>query len=159
MIEMAEKYKILSTFIKDLSSETPNVESYLYTKDNISKYELDIDINSKPLKNKLIEVNTTLKFKDKTQNEKKSYFEIVYAIIVRIEDEVKEKKDLQKIILCDIQNEIFPNLEKILIKVLTDSGFPGVKFEKKVDFTKLFNEKFNWNNFFFDFFLKILCGV
>ena len=140
---MAEKYKILSTFIKDLSSETPNVESYLYTKDNISKYELDIDINSKPLKNKLIEVNTTLKFKDKTQNEKKSYFEIVYAIIVRIEDEVKEKKDLQKIILCDIQNEIFPNLEKILIKVLTDSGFPGVKFEKKVDFTKLFNEKFN----------------
>ena len=143
MIEMAEKYKILSTFIKDLSSETPNVESYLYTKDNISKYELDIDINSKPLKNKLIEVNTTLKFKDKTQNEKKSYFEIVYAIIVRIEDEVKEKKDLQKIILCDIQNEIFPNLEKILIKVLTDSGFPGVKFEKKVDFTKLFNEKFN----------------
>jgi len=159
MIEMAEKYKILSTFIKDLSSETPNVESYLYTKDNISKYELDIDINSKPLKNKLIEVNTTLKFKDKTQNEKKSYFEIVYAIIVRIEDEVKEKKDLQKIILCDVQNEIFPNLEKILIKVLTDSGFPGVKFEKKVDFTKLFNEKFNWNNFFFDFFLKILCGV
>tara|TARA_A100001011_G_scaffold361564_1_gene409767 strand:+ start:1415 stop:1846 length:432 start_codon:yes stop_codon:yes gene_type:complete len=143
MIEMAEKYKILSTFIKDLSSETPNVESYLYTKDNISKYELDIDINSKPLKNKLIEVNTTLKFKDKTQNEKKSYFEIVYAIIVRIEDEVKEKKDLQKIILCDVQNEIFPNLEKILIKVLTDSGFPGVKFEKKVDFTKLFNEKFN----------------
>ena len=140
---MAEKYKILSTFIKDLSSETPNVESYLYTKDNISKYELDIDINSKPLKNKLIEVNTTLKFKDKTQNEKKSYFEIVYAIIVRIEDEVKEKKDLQKIILCDVQNEIFPNLEKILIKVLTDSGFPGVKFEKKVDFTKLFNEKFN----------------
>ena len=143
MIEMAEKYKILSTFIKDLSSETPNVESYLYTKDNISKYELDIDINSKPLKNKLIEINTTLKFKDKTQNEKKSYFEIVYAIIVRIEDEIKEKKDLQKIILCDVQNEVFPNLEKILIKVLTDSGFPGVKFEKKVDFTKLFNEKFN----------------
>ena len=143
MIEMAEKYKILSTFIKDLSSETPNVESYLYTKDNISKYELDIDINSKPLKNKLIEVNTTLKFKDKTQNEKKSYFEIVYAIIVRIEDEVKEKKDLQKIILCDVQNEVFPNLEKILIRTLTDSGFPGVKFEKKVNFTKLFNEKFN----------------
>ena len=143
MIEMAEKYKILSTFIKDLSSETPNVESYLYTKDNISKYELDIDINSQPLKNKLIQVNTTLKFQDKTQNEKKSYFEIVYAIIVRIENEIKEKKDLQKIILCDVQNEVFPNLEKILIKVLTDSGFPGVKFEKKVDFTKLFNEKFN----------------
>tara|TARA_Y100001958_G_scaffold97185_1_gene66986 strand:- start:635 stop:1066 length:432 start_codon:yes stop_codon:yes gene_type:complete len=143
MIGMAEKYKILSTYIKDLSSETPDVESYLYTKDNISKYELDIDINSKPLKNKLIEVNTKLKFQDKTQSEKKSYFEIVYAIIIRIENEIKEKKDLQKIILCDVQNEIFPNLEKILIKTLADSGFPGVKFEKRVDFTKLFNEKFN----------------
>ena len=92
---MTEKYKILSSYIKDLSSETPNVESYLYTKDNISKYELDIDINSKPLKNKLIEVNTTLKFQDKTQSEKKSYFEIVYAIIIRIENEIKEKKELQ----------------------------------------------------------------
>ena len=143
MIGMAEKYKILSTYIKDLSSETPDVESYLYTKDNISKYELDIDINSKPLKNKLIEVNTKLKFQDKTKSEKKSYFEIVYAIIIRIENEIKEKKDLQKIILCDVQNEVFPNLEKILIRTLTDSGFPGVKFDKKVDFTKLFNEKFN----------------
>lgn len=140
---MSEKFKILSGFIKDLSSETPNVESYLYTKDNISKYELDIDINSKPLKNKLIEVITTLKFHDKKQIEKKSYFEVIYSSIIKIGDEIKEKKDLQKIILCDVQNEIFPKLEKILINMITDSGYPGVKFEKKVDFTKLFNEKFN----------------
>ena len=140
---MSEKFKILSGYIKDLSSETPNVESYLYTKDNISKYELDIDINSKPLKNKLIEVNTTLKFQDKKQIEKKSYFELVYSSIVKIEDEIKEKKDLQKIILCDVQNEIFPKLEKILINMITDSGYSGIKFDKKVDFTKLFNEKFN----------------
>ncbi len=140
---MSEKFKILSGYIKDLSSETPNVESYLYTKDNISKYELDIDINSKPLKNKLIEVNTTLKFQDKKQVEKKSYFEVVYTSIIKIGDDVKEKKDLQKIILCDAQNEIFPKLEKILINIISDSGYPGIKFEKKVDFTKLFNEKFN----------------
>ena len=140
---MSEKYKILSGYVKDLSSETPNVESYLYTKDNISKYELDIDINSKPLKDKLIEINTTLKFQDKSQTEKKSYFEIVYSSIVKIGEDVKEKKELQKIILCDIQNEIFPKLEKILINMITDSGYPGVKFDKKVDFTKLFNEKFN----------------
>ena len=94
---MIKKYKILGQYIKDLSSETPNVESFLYTKDNISKYELDIDINSKPLKNKLIEVNTTLKFQDKKQVEKKSYFEVVYSSIVKIGDEIKEKKDLQKI--------------------------------------------------------------
>ena len=140
---MAEKYKILSTYIKDLSSETPNVESYLYTKDNISKYELDIDINSKPLKNKLIEVNTTLKFQNKNTVEKKSYFEVVYSSVVKIDDEVREKKDLQKIILCDVQNEIFPKLEKILLNMITDSGYSGIKFDKKVDFTKLFNEKFN----------------
>ncbi len=140
---MSNKFKILSGYIKDLSSETPNVESYLYTKDNISKYELDIDINSKALKNKLIEINTTLKFQDKKHIEKKSYFEVVYSSIVKIENEIKEKKELQKIILCDVQNEIFPKLEKILINMITDSGYPGINFEKKVDFTKLFNEKFN----------------
>tara|TARA_B100001115_G_C15814472_1_gene404197 strand:+ start:459 stop:890 length:432 start_codon:yes stop_codon:yes gene_type:complete len=143
MIKMSNKFKILSGYIKDLSSETPNVESYLYTKDNISKYELDIDINSKALKNKLIEINTTLKFQDKKHIEKKSYFEVVYSSIVKIENEIKEKKELQKIILCDVQNEIFPKLEKILINMITDSGYPGINFEKKVDFTKLFNEKFN----------------
>ena len=140
---MSEKYKILSGYVKDLSSETPNVESYLYTKDNVSKYELDIDINSKPLKDKLIEVNTTLKFQDKSQTEKKSYFEVIYSSVVKIGDDIKEKKELQKIILCDVQNEIFPKLEKILINMISDSGYPGVKFDKKVDFTKLFNEKFN----------------
>ena len=140
---MSEKYKILSSFIKDMSSETPNVESYLFTKDNISKYELDIDINSNPLKNKLIEVNTCLKFHDKTKQEKKSYFEVIYTSVVRIEDVVKEKKDLQKIVLCDVPTEIYTKLEKILLNLLSDSGYPGVKFEKKVDFNKLFKEKFN----------------
>jgi preprotein translocase subunit SecB len=140
---MIEKYKILSSFIKDMSSETADVESYFFTKDNISKYELDIDINSKPIKNKLIEVNTSLKFQNKTKQEKKSYFEVVYTSVVRIEDNVKEKKDLQKIILCDVPTEIYTKLEKILLNVLSDSGYPGVKFEKKVDFNKLFKEKFN----------------
>ncbi len=140
---MSEKYKILSSFIKDMSSETPDVESFLFTKDNISKYELDIDINSNPLKNKLIEVNTCLKFHDKTKQEKKSYFEVIYTSVVRIEDVVKEKKDLQKIILCDVPTEIYTKLEKILLNLLSDSGYPGVKFDKKIDFNNLFKEKFN----------------
>jgi len=140
---MSKKYKILSSFIKDMSSETPNVESYLFTKDNISKYELDIDINSNPLKNKLIEVNTCLKFNNKTKQEKKSYFEVIYTSIVRIEDGVKEKKDLQKIILCDVPTEIYEKLEKILLNILSDSGYPGIKFDKKINFNKLFTEKFN----------------
>ena len=140
---MTKKYKILSSFIKDMSSETPDVESYLFTKDNISKYELDIDINSNPLKNKLIEVNTCLKFHDKTKQEKKSYFEVIYTSVVRIEDVVKEKKDLQKIVLCDVPTEIYTKLEKILLNLLSESGYSGVKFEKKIDFNKLFKEKFN----------------
>ena len=140
---MTEKYKILSNYVKDMSSETPDVESFLFTKDNINKYELDIDISSKPLKNKLIEVNTNLKFQNKYKPDKKSYFEVVYASIVTIEETVKDKKELQKIILCDIQNEIYPKLEKILLNLLIDSGYPGVKFDKKVDFNKLFSEKFN----------------
>ena len=140
---MSEKYKILSSFIKDMSSETPDVESYLFTKDNISKYELDIDISSNPLKNKLIEVNTCLKFHDKTKQEKKSYFEVIYTSVVRIDDIVKEKKDLKKIILCDVPTEIYTKLEKILLNLLSDSGYPGVKFDKKIDFNNLFKEKFN----------------
>ena len=140
---MTEKFKILANYIKDLSSETADVETYLFVKENISKYHLDIDITSKALKNKLIEVNTTLKFQDKDANEKKSYYEIVYATIIRVDDDVKEKKDLEKIILCDVQNKIYPDIEKSLLNLLHNSGYPGVKFEKKVDFESLYNQKIN----------------
>jgi len=140
---MTKKYKILGKYIKDLSSETPDVETYLYVRDNISNYQLDINITSKALKNKLIEINTTFKFLDKENNKKKSYFEIVYSTIIKPDDEVKEKKELEKIILCDVQNEIYPQLEKSLIDILHNSGYPNVKFEKKVDFDDLYNQRFN----------------
>ena len=140
---MTKKYKILGKYIKDLSSETPDIETYLYVRDNISNYQLDINITSKALKNKLIEINTTFKFLDKENNKKKSYFEIVYSTIIKPDDEVKEKKELEKIILCDVQNEIYPQLEKSLIDILHNSGYPDVKFEKKVDFDNLYNQRFN----------------
>ena len=136
------KFKILAEFIKDMSSETPDVQSYLFVKDHISKYNLTIDITSKPSKNKLIEVNTTLKFQDKEPNKKKSHFEIIYASIVKIDQEIKDKKELEKIILCDVQNQIYPNIEKAFTNLLINSGYKGVSF-KKVDFNKLYNEKFN----------------
>ena len=128
---MTKKFKILGKFIKDMSSETPNVETYIFVKDYISKYQLNIDINSKALKDKMIQVNTVLKFEDKEERKKKSYFEINYATIVKINDEVKEKNELEKIILCDVQNEIDPELEKSLLDLLHNSGYPGIKFEKK----------------------------
>jgi len=140
---MTEKYKILTQYIKDISGETPNIETYLFVKDKISKYHLNIDIVSKALKNKLIEINTTLKFEDKEANEKKSYFEIVYATVISVDKELKEKKDLQKIILCDVQNIIYPNIEKAFLNLIHDSGYPEIKFDKKVDFEKLYNERFN----------------
>ena len=140
---MTEKFKILAKYIKDMSSETPDIETFLFVKDNISKYHLNIDITSKPLKNKLVEVNTILKFQDKEENTKKSYFEIIYVSIVKIEDEVKDKKDMEKIILCEVQNIIYPDLEKSFLNLVHNSGFPNIKLEKKIDFNKLYNEKFN----------------
>ena len=140
---MTEKFKILANYIKDLSSETADVETYLFVKENISKYHLDIDITSKALKNKLIEVNTTLKFHDKDANDKKSYYEIVYASIIRVDDDVKEKKDLEKIILCEVPTKIYTKLETAFLNLVNNSGHPEVKLEKKVDFEKLFNERFN----------------
>ena len=140
---MTKNYKILAKFIKDMSSETPDAETFIFVKDNISKYHLNIDIKSKALKNKMIEINTIFKFEDKEKNQKKSYFEINFATIVKIDDEVKEKKELEKIILCDAQVEIYSDLEKSFLDLVHNSGYPKVKFEKKIDFVNLYNQRFN----------------
>ena len=140
---MTEKFKILTNYIKDMSSETKDVETFLFVKENISKYQLNIDITSKALKNKLIEVDITLKFEDKEKNEKKSHYEIIYSAVIRVNDDVKDKKDLEKIVLCDVPNSIYPNLEKVFLNVMHDSGHPDIKLEKKIDFNKLYSEKFN----------------
>jgi len=140
---MTENFKILAEFVKDISSETPSIQGYIFVKENISKYRLNIDINSNPLKNKMIEVTTTLKFEDKEPNEMKSYFEIVYATVVMVDVGIKDKKDLEKIILCDVQNKIYPNLEKTFLDLLHNSGFPEVKIDKKIDFTQLYKQRSN----------------
>jgi len=140
---MTENFKILTEFVKDISSETPDVQTYIFVKDTISKYHLDIGISSKPLKNKLIEVNTTLKFEDKELNQKKSHFEMTYASIVKIDEKVKDEKELKKILLCDVQNKISSNMQKIFLNMLHDSGYPEVRFDKKIDFNKLYEEGSN----------------
>jgi len=140
---MTEKYKVIGKYIKDMSSETPNIETYLFVRENLSKYHLGIDITSKPLKNKHVEVNTTLKFEDKNQSKLKSHFEIIFATIVKINENVKEKKELEKIILCDVQNEVYSFFEKSFLDLLHNSGYPGIKFEKKIDFENLYKQKFN----------------
>ena len=138
---MTEKYKILGKYIKDLSSETKDIETYLFVRDNISKYQLGIDIAAKPLKNKTIEVDTTLKFEDKEESQKKAYFEIVFSTIVKVSDDVKEKKEMEQILLSDVQTKIYPDLKKSFLDLLHNSGYPGIKFEKKIDFENLYKSK------------------
>ena len=140
---MTDKYKILGKYIKDMSSGTPDVETYIFVKDRISKYQLSIDISSKPLKNKMVEISTILKFTDKEQSKKKSYFEINFSTIIKINDDISDKKDLEKIILCEVPKEIYPDLEKTLLNLLHNSGYPNIKFEKKIDFEQLYNQRLN----------------
>ena len=140
---MSENYKIMSKYIKDISGETPDIETYLYVKDYISKYQLNIDINSKPLKAQIIEINTLLKFHDNSESKKKSLFEITYSTVIKLDKEVKDKTVLQKIVLCDVPKEVYPEMEKALLNLLHTSGYPEIKFEKKVDFEELYKKNFN----------------
>ena len=140
---MTKNYKILAKFIKDMSSETPNVETYMYVKDHISQYQLGIDIDSRPIKSRLIEVNTAIRFYDKNDNVKKSIFEFVYSSVIQVDENLKDRKILEKIILIDVQKEIFPDIEKTLINLLHNSGYPAIKIEKKIDFEELYEKNFN----------------
>jgi len=140
---MSKKFKILTQFVKDMSCETPDVETYLYVKEYLKNYNLNIDITTKPLKNRMIEIDTKLSYTDKGKTKNKSYFEITYASIIKIDEEIKDREVIEKIILCDAQKEIYPNLEKVFLNLLSNSGFPNIKFEKKVDFEQLYNQRLN----------------
>jgi preprotein translocase subunit SecB len=140
---MTENYKIIGSFIKDMSSETADTPTYIFVRDKISKYRLNIDINSKAVKNGIIEVNIIIKFSDQPEILKKAHFEITYTSIVKVNEKVSDKKEMEKIILCDVPNKIYPDLERIFLNLLTDSGYPGIKFDKKVDFTELYKQRAN----------------
>jgi preprotein translocase subunit SecB len=142
-MKMTENYKIIGSFIKDMSSETPDTPTYIFVTDKISKYRLNIDINSKAVKDGIIEVNIIIKFSDQPEILKKAHFEITYTSIVKVNEKVSDKKEMEKIILCDVPNKIYPDLERIFLNLLTDSGYPGIKFEKKVDFTELYKQRAN----------------
>ena len=136
------KHKIILSYIKDLSVETPDPESLIAARENISKYSLKLDLSSKPLKNKMIEVYTKLTYEDKF-NKKKTYFEMIYATVIRIEEDKPNPEDLKKFILCDLQIQIYPRIEKIFIEILKLSGFPELQLKSKIDFNKLYIENKN----------------
>ena len=141
--KMSEKYKILSQFVKDLSCETKDVETYLFVQDIISRYHLNIDINSKAIKNKMIEVNTILNFKDPENNKFHSIFEITYTTIIKVEDKIENKEELQKILLCDVQEKVFPDIKKTFLNFIHSSGYKNVSFDKEINFEELYNQQFN----------------
>ena len=140
---MTKKYEIILKYIKDLSVEIPSAEAFIFSREYITKYSLGINITTKPLKDEMIEVITKVNYKDPTENKRKSYFEILYATIIKINNKNLKKEELERIILCDVQNEIYPGLEKIFLNVIKDSGFPDLKLDKKVDFEKLYQQKLN----------------
>ena len=139
---MTIKHKILVGYIKDLSVETPDAESLISARENISKYSLQLNLSSKILKNKMIEVYTNLTYEDKI-NKKKTYFEMIYSTVVRIEEEKPNPEELKKFILCDLQIQIYPEIEKKFVEILKLSGFPDIQLKSKIDFNKLYNEKKN----------------
>ena len=140
---MTKKYEIILKYIQDLSVEIPSAEIFVFSREQITKYILGINVTTKSMKNDMIEVITKLNYKDPNNNKRKSYFEISYASVIKIIDKKLDKEDLKKIILIDVQNEIYPEIEKIFLTVIKDSGFPNLKLEKEVDFEKLYNEKLN----------------
>ena len=140
---MNKKYKIILDYINDLSIEIKDPEALFIARERLIKYNLDIEIKSKPLKNKMIEVNTKLTYHDKEMKKNETHFQMIYATVIKVDKSVENKKELEKIILCDVQNEIYSKLEKIFINIIKESGFPEIKFNKKIDFYKLYEQRLN----------------
>ena len=140
---MEKKYKILAKFIKDMSIETKNAETYIFVKENIDRYSLTINIKSDPLKNKMIGVDTTFKFEDKNNNEFKSNFEMTFSTIIKLNNETKNKEELEKILLVEVQKENYQYMEKVFLNTIQDAGFDNFKIEKKIDFEELYKNKSN----------------
>ena len=140
---MTKKYEIIIKYVQDLSVEIPNTETFIFSREYITKYILGINISSKTVKNKMIEIITKLTYKDPSENKKKSHFEISLATVVKLLDEKIEKIELEKILLCDVQKDIYPELERTLIRLIKDCGFPELKLEKKIDFDNLYKKRTN----------------
>ena len=138
-----KNYEIILKYVKDLSVEIPSPDTFIFSREYITKYSLGINITTNPLKNEMIEIITKLTYKDPSENKKKSFFEILFSTVIKINDKSLKKEELEKIILCDVQNEIYPELEKIFLGIIRDSGFPDLKLEKKINFEQLYQQRLN----------------
>ena len=137
---MTKNYKILTSYVRDISSKISGTENFIYLKDNIPKYSLGIDINSLPLKNNMAEVNIRLIFDNKNEKDKKAYFEMMHTTVIRVEESAVNKDELKKIFLSDVPTEIYPEIEKKFFEIVKPIGYPEIKLEKKIDFQELFEK-------------------
>ena len=137
---MTKNYKILTSYIKNISSKINDTESYIYLKDNIPKYSLGIDINSIPLKNNMAEVNIKLNFSNKSESDQKAYFEMTHSTVVRVDESAVNKDDLKKIFLSEVPTEMYPVIEKKFFEIVKSICYPNIKLEKKIDFKDLFEK-------------------
>ena len=138
-----DQFKIILEYIKDLSIETPSVSALSFVKENISNYNMDIDIASMVLPSKALEITTKLTLQDKKDNNEKAFFEIKYATVISLDRNINDKNTIGKIVLCDLQKIIYPKIQNIFLNIIKNAGYPEIKFEKDVDFEKLYSEKFN----------------
>ena len=134
-------YKIISKFIKDISFEIPDARTFVMLEKEISKYNLNFDIKSKPFKENIIEVNTTLRLTPNLKVERKMLTEINLATLVSIDKNSVDKKELEKIILVKVPAEIYPTLYETFVYLFSQAGLKNISIEKDVNFEKLYNEK------------------
>ena len=137
---MTKNYKILTSYIKDISTKIDTIESFIYLKENIPKYSLGIDINSFPLKNNMAEVNIKLTFNNKSEKNQGQYFEMTHSTVIRVEESAINRGELKKIFLSDVPTEIYPEVEKKFFEIVKSIGYPEIKLEKKIDFQEMFEK-------------------
>ena len=137
---MTKNYKILTSYIRDISSKISGTENYIYLKDNIPKYSLGIDINSFPLKNNMAEVNIKLTFDNKNDKDKKAYFEMTHTTVIRVEEAAVNKNELKKIFLSDVPTEMYPEIEEKFFEIVKTIGYPEIKLEKRINFKEMFEK-------------------
>ena len=134
-------YEIISKYIKDISFEIPSAETFVMLDKEIPKYNLVFDVQSKPFKKNILEVNTILKLIAKDEFKKKIHVEISVSALISLKDEIKDKKVLERIILVQVPKDIYPMLYETFIYLFSKSGMKNISISKDVDFEKLYNER------------------
>ncbi len=134
-------YKIISKFIKDISFEIPNAQTFVMLEKEIPKYNLNFDIKSSRFKENIIEVNTILKLTPNNEVKNKMLVELNMAALVSIEQNLTDKNELEKIVLVKVPQETYPSLYETFVFLFKQAGIKDITIAKEVNFEKLYKEQ------------------